>query len=111
MMPNSDHQDGFFYPTLTLMIGSYIMPPRARHPVVSSVARSLAVIILLFIVSSTVCGGFVLGPCFVMQHVESFLVLLRKRELVAFLLFSSCCLVAVIVFASSSWCRGLVCSM
>ena len=53
MMPNSDPRDEFFNPTLTLMIDSYIMPP-ARHPVVSSVARSMAVIILLFIVSSTV---------------------------------------------------------
>ena len=27
VMPNGDPQDGFFYPTLTLMMVSYIMPP------------------------------------------------------------------------------------
>ena len=45
----------------------------------------------LFIVALIVCGGFVLGPCFVMLHFIPFLnfqLSLGKRELVALLLLS-----------------------
>ena len=53
-------------------------------------------------------GGAVVDPCFIMQYLVSFLVLLRKRELVA--LF---CVLAIawlsVISVSSSRCRGLVC--
>ena len=35
--------------------------------------RSMAVVLLLFIVAPIVCGSFVLGPYFVVQYLVSFL--------------------------------------
>ena len=53
----------------------------------------------LFIVAPIVCGGFVFGPCFVMQYLVFFLVLqsslVRKRAAVALPKLCSCCYVAV----------------
>ena len=59
----------------------------------------------IVIVAPITCWGFVLGPCFVMQYVVSFLVLLSsfaiillgKRELLALLLWYSECNVSIVV--------------
>ena len=53
-------------------------------------SRDSVVVDSLFVVAPIVCVGFVLGPCFVMWFIVSFLVLpssccQRKRELIALL--------------------------
>ena len=69
-------------------------PPSNTHtPTASAAVSSKAVILLfinsLFVVAPTVCGSFLLGPCFVIKYlvsISSFTIIsLRKRELVTLL--------------------------
>ena len=39
MMPNSDPQDRFFYPTLTLMIDSYILSYNVSHCLITCLKK------------------------------------------------------------------------
>ena len=95
------------------------MKINVSSPVTFAAVHSKAVgsvfVYLLFIIAPTVCGGFVLGPCFVVRYFVSFLVLQSSRwERESWLLYFYCFLDAMwllLFFASSSWYCGLVCSV
>ena len=60
-MPNGDPRDGFFYPTLTFMIDSYIMSPEAtciqkELEVFSEIDASVHHLILACVHASSACS-------------------------------------------------------
>ena len=81
----------------------------------SAANHSKTMVLSLFIVAPIVCGSFMLGPCFVMQCLVSFLVLQSScQEREGWLLYFYCLLDVIrllLFFVSSSQCRRLVCSV
>ena len=68
-------------------------------------------IVDLLLIACWFCVCFLFSYAILCVPSSFAIILTRKRELVTLLSLSSWCLVTVIVLCSSSWCRGLVCSV
>ena len=80
------------------------------HGSVHCYMHGCVVVDSLFIVALIVCGSFVFGPCFVLQYLVSFLVLLSSRwGRESWLLYSYCFHISVINCSVSFSHGALVC--
>ena len=63
MMPNGDPRDGFFYPTLTLMIDSYIMSLALSSSISSTRCH-------MFVYDLLVCHFLINSDCLVLYKMD-----------------------------------------